>query len=70
MTPDPINPSPAVNILKNALTQVEDVLKTANESFQLLQNNLQQVTNQRIGLTHQRAMLQELISQVQNAESK
>ena len=60
--------TPAITILKSALAQVEDVLTKAETTFGLLQANLQQVTSQKIGLSHSKGMLTELISRIQKAE--
>lgn len=62
--------SPAVSILKTALAKVEEVSSNADKTIQMLQQNLQQVSSQRIGLQHQQNMLIELIEKIGNAEKQ
>lgn len=62
--------SVAVTILKNALNGVETVLQKSESSIQLLQQNLNQTIQQRNGLTYQKVMLTELITNIQKAENK
>ena len=66
--PKPKN-SPALAVLSAALAQVQEVKVKSEQTLQLLQQNLNQVTNQRIGLQHQEAMLNELIAKIQQAEA-
>lgn len=62
--------SPAVVVLKSALSQVEEVLTKSEATLTLLQQNINQVSSQRVGLTYQKGMLTELISKVQQAEKQ
>jgi hypothetical protein len=62
--------TPAIVILKSALSQVDEVLSKSEATLKLLQENINQVTSQRIGLTYQKGMLSELITAVKSAESK
>ena len=67
---EPQKPSPAISILTQAFTQVDEVLNKAEQTLQLLQSNLQQVTSQRIALAAQKQMLSELITKIKQEESK
>ena len=60
--------SPAINILTSALAQVDEVLTKAEATIQLLQSNLQQTNAQKIGLSHSKGMLTELIERIKKAE--
>ena len=62
--------SPALSILKVALAKVEEVSTNADKTLQMLQQNLQQVSSQRIGLQHQQNMLIELIEKIGAAEQQ
>ena len=59
-----------LQILAAAQAQVEDVLVKADQTFQLLQQNLNQVSTQRVALSAQKQMLVELISRIKQEESK
>ena len=63
-------PQSAVSIMTTALTQVEEVLAKAESTYTLLQQNLQQVATQRIGLQSQKQMLMELITKVKQVEKQ
>lgn len=67
---EPVKDSTSISILKAALTQVSDVLVNAEATINMLQQNLAQVTSQRVGLQYQKNMLTELITKIQDAESK
>ena len=62
--------TPAISILKSALTKVEEISANADKTLQMLQQNLQQVSSQRIGLQHQQNMLIELIEKIDAAEKQ
>jgi len=68
--PTPPAESPAISILKSALAKVEEISGNADKTIQMLQQNLQQVSSQRIGLQHQQNMLIELIEKIGAAEQK
>jgi hypothetical protein len=61
--------SPAITILTAAYQQVTEVLAKAEATLQLLQQNLTQVSSQRIGLQHQKTMLIELLQKIKAAET-
>jgi hypothetical protein len=56
----------AVELLKAAHTQVATVLAKAEESFNMLQTNLQTVRDQRIALSAQKQMLSEILTRTGN----
>lgn len=62
--------TPAISILKAALAKVEEISANADKTLQMLQQNLQQVSSQRIGLQHQQNMLIELIEKIGAAEKQ
>lgn len=62
--------SPAITVLLNAQAQVAEVLAKAEQTLQLLQSNIQQVSAQRTGLTAQNQMLTELITKIKQEEAK
>ena len=61
--------SVAISVLNNALAKVTEVLEKAEQTLQLLQQNVAQVSGQRIGLSHQKTMLNELIATITAAEN-
>ena len=63
-----VKQSPVLTILSSALSQVNEVLGKAESTLQLLQQNISQVSAQKIGLTHQQGMLTELITRIDQAE--
>lgn len=69
VTPEVVKLTP-LQILQSAQAQVEDVLVKAEQTFQLLQQNLTQVSTQRVALSAQKQMLVELISRIKQEESK
>ena len=69
-TEAPAPKSVAITILQAALVQVEEVLQKAEQTLSMLQQNLAQVRDQRIGLIHQQSMLKELTTKIQNEEFK
>ncbi len=60
----------ALKTLKTAQTQVEELLIKAEQTLEMLQQNRQQVMSQKIGLSHQKMMLNELISKIQDLTNK
>lgn len=60
----------SLNIINQAHSQVEDLLKKAEQTLTLLQQNLQQVTSQRIALAAQKALLEELKTKILHETSK
>lgn len=61
--------SPALKVLDLAATQVQDVLHKAEQSLSLLQQNLQQVSTQKIALSAQLSMLNELKTRIAEDEA-
>ena len=59
-----------LELMKAALTKVEEVLTKADQTVTMLQQNLTQVTNQKIGLSYQKAMLLDLIGVVEKTNKK
>ena len=62
--------SETLQLLKAAETQVTEVLAKAEQSLQLLIQNTKQVTEQKIALGAQKAMLSELVKRVTEIEAK
>jgi hypothetical protein len=60
--------TPSIKIISQALVQVEQVLAKSEGILNTLQQQLTQVTNQRIGLTAQKAMLVELKKAIESSE--
>jgi len=65
-----LNSDKTLELMKAALVKVEEVLAKADQTATMLQQNITQVTNQRIGLSYQKAMLMDLIGVVEKSEKK
>lgn len=60
--------SPGIKVITQALLQVDQVLAKADTALNTLQQQLTQVTNQRIGLAAQKSMLVELKKTIETEE--
>lgn len=68
--PEPKKPSAGIQLLTVALSQVNETLDLNTKTLQMLQQNLTQVTNQKIELTAQQKMLVELKAKLEQLEAK
>ena len=59
-----------INILQAAAAQTDEVLKKNEQTFQMLQQHMTQLRDQKIALTANKQMLIELISKITQNESK